>query len=242
MINPFEILGVSENLTEEEIKKRFRELLFQYHPDLTNESNTEKTKNIIEAFRLALTKVKKYDDKILTNKKRILKIDLFVEPKTEYDIYKIVYELLSKIEKYYYSDIETLENILNFLNNIMNNSIEKSRNLDAILKSLSLFFFARLENIKSKKIYSSIFENYKLVFFNYIKNIFNSKDYINYRMAINVNYNMLLVRCIELLKDEKESAFIDEITGNLMIIILFQEEEIYDSLFKILKEGHLTSE
>ncbi|HOL57121.1 MAG TPA: DnaJ domain-containing protein [Spirochaetota bacterium] len=242
MINPFEILGVSENSTEEEIKKRFRELLFQYHPDLTNESNTEKTKNIIEAFRLALTKVKKYDDKILTNKKRILKIDLFVEPKTEYDIYKIVYELLSKIEKYYYSDIETLENILNFLNNIMNNSIEKSRNLDAILKSLSLFFFARLENIKSKKIYSSIFENYKLVFFNYIKNIFNSKDYINYRMAINVNYNMLLVRCIELLKDEKESAFIDEITGNLMIIILFQEEEIYDSLFKILKEGHLTSE
>lgn len=49
MKNYFEILGVSENASDEEIKKQYRHLSKKYHPDI-NPEGTEKFKEIAEAY------------------------------------------------------------------------------------------------------------------------------------------------------------------------------------------------
>ena len=47
----YEILGVDRNATEEEIKKAFRKLAFQYHPDRNHDKDaTEKFKEVNEAY------------------------------------------------------------------------------------------------------------------------------------------------------------------------------------------------
>ena len=49
MKNYFEILGVSENATDEEIKKQYRILSKKYHPDVNPEGG-DKFKDIAEAY------------------------------------------------------------------------------------------------------------------------------------------------------------------------------------------------
>ena len=59
-MNPYEVLGVPENASQEEIKKAYRELVRKYHPDQyqnnpLSELAQEKLKQINEAYDM-LTK------------------------------------------------------------------------------------------------------------------------------------------------------------------------------------------
>tara|TARA_Y100000310_G_scaffold269866_1_gene283363 strand:- start:298 stop:909 length:612 start_codon:yes stop_codon:yes gene_type:complete len=49
-MNPYKILGVSEKATKEEIKKAYRKLAVEYHPDRGGDE--EKFKNISEAYTI----------------------------------------------------------------------------------------------------------------------------------------------------------------------------------------------
>lgn len=51
-MNPFEILGISENADENEIKKAFKTLAKKYHPDTNDGKTEEKFKEINEAYRI----------------------------------------------------------------------------------------------------------------------------------------------------------------------------------------------
>lgn len=53
-MNPYQVLGVSENANEQEIKKAYRELAKKYHPDLNpKDANAEqKFKEIVDAYEI----------------------------------------------------------------------------------------------------------------------------------------------------------------------------------------------
>jgi curved DNA-binding protein len=61
MRTPFEILGVAENATDDEIKKSYRKLAMQWHPDRNpdNKEAEENFKNIKEAFEQIQNEVKR---------------------------------------------------------------------------------------------------------------------------------------------------------------------------------------
>ncbi|OPZ94411.1 MAG: Chaperone protein DnaJ [Firmicutes bacterium ADurb.Bin419] len=67
MRNYYEVLGVGREATSDEIKKAFRKLARQYHPDVNpgNKEAEEKFKEINEAYNVLIdeSKRKKYDDK-----------------------------------------------------------------------------------------------------------------------------------------------------------------------------------
>ena len=66
MKNYYAILGVSQDATQEEIKKAYRELVRKYHPDVGETSDVERFLEVQEAFEVLGSREKRrvYDEKI----------------------------------------------------------------------------------------------------------------------------------------------------------------------------------
>jgi molecular chaperone DnaJ len=65
-VNPYEVLGVSKDSSEEDIKKAYRKLAFQYHPDraIGDSESEKKFKEVQEAYDILSDPVKRsnYDN------------------------------------------------------------------------------------------------------------------------------------------------------------------------------------
>ena len=61
MKSNYHILGLPEGANEEEIKKAYRKLALQYHPDVNSDASAEKFHEIKEAYQ-ALTSAKPYNN------------------------------------------------------------------------------------------------------------------------------------------------------------------------------------
>lgn len=69
-VNYYEILNIKEDATDEEIKKAYRKLSKEYHPDTNKDKSEEEQKEAEDMFRL-ITKAKE----ILLNKQEREKFD-----------------------------------------------------------------------------------------------------------------------------------------------------------------------
>lgn len=51
--NPYLVLGLKKTATDDEVKKRYREMLFKFHPDTAGAEHTEpQFQSVVEAFKL----------------------------------------------------------------------------------------------------------------------------------------------------------------------------------------------
>ncbi len=97
----YKVLGVSETITAEEIKKTYRKLAFQYHPD-RNPDSEEKMKEINEAYAVLSDPRKRREYDSYRKSYGFLARDRFRQTYTEQDIFRDsdiyrVFEELSKV-------------------------------------------------------------------------------------------------------------------------------------------------
>jgi len=83
----YTILGASENATAEEIKKTYRKLAFQYHPD-RNPGSEEKMKEINEAYAVLSDPGKRREYDSLRQNYGFFARDRFRQAYTEQDIFR----------------------------------------------------------------------------------------------------------------------------------------------------------
>jgi DnaJ-class molecular chaperone len=83
----YTVLGVSENATAEEIKKTYRKLAFQYHPD-KNPGSEEKMKEVNEAYAVLSDSGKRKEYDSLRQNYGFYARDHFRQAYTEQDIFR----------------------------------------------------------------------------------------------------------------------------------------------------------
>lgn len=90
MFNPYEILGLDENSSDEEIKKKYKQLVQKYHPDKVNNASDE----IKEASRQMFEQVRKAYEILGDPGKRKLYDDTgYIEPELN-EITRSVFSIL----------------------------------------------------------------------------------------------------------------------------------------------------
>ncbi len=97
----YTILGVSENATAEEIKKTYRKLAFQYHPD-RNPGSEERMKDINEAYAVLSDPGKRREYDSLRQNYGFFARDRFRQAYTDQDIFRDsdidrIFEELSRV-------------------------------------------------------------------------------------------------------------------------------------------------
>ena len=106
----YNILGVKQTSDNNEIKKRYRELCFIYHPDKNMDINDDKMKDINEAYHILYDKSErqKYDIKYLFREYEyielsnddiniILNIYKKITDTNEYKLLKLLYKCLPRV-------------------------------------------------------------------------------------------------------------------------------------------------
>lgn len=114
--NYYEILGVSQTATQDEIKRAFRTLAKKYHPDVNSDINaTEKMQEIIDAYEILsnLELRKRYDIKLRENNKTAKSPQdtsyyqsyTYTKEESESDFEEWLKELLDLFRRSNYADI-----------------------------------------------------------------------------------------------------------------------------------------
>lgn len=167
MKNYYEILGVSETATQTEIKKAYRKLALQFHPDKNHETGSEdKFKEIAEAYDNLSSKSKR--DAYNTSRKSQSTRQSGFSYGTGFDSYKDFTSSFGKTSQYDYNQLivtiyktASIKELMEGVTFNLDYNITKTLSTNSSTEQRSIQISVNL----SKQPYAIIFENgaYKLV-------------------------------------------------------------------------------
>ena len=181
----YEILGVSETATQDEIKKAFKKKMKKWHPDMNPNNNNaiEMAKLINEAYSILSDNLKRkeYDSKHLNNKQN----KVYNDTGKEYTTHNKTYENDTKRAKHILEDFKKLNKIsYDLYSDLLSNTEDSNeKKLDLIVSALE---------------YISIICDTNLILIGLTRERINNGDYQNCEVSLDDLKDILheYVRCL----------------------------------------------
>ncbi|HOV14218.1 MAG TPA: J domain-containing protein [Spirochaetota bacterium] len=238
----FNILGIEKTSSLDQIKKAFRKLVFQYHPDINPNSSSDDNQyinKIIDAYKKAINLTNKKIDE-LTNELNIEFQKHFnsnmVKVANYEDVYIYLYKILQNISKVFYSKefILFLKKLMVFLFEKITDFKEESNKdeINSILLALSNLFDSRLESLNKISDDEYKLETLRKNFIDYLNKIFLQNDYLSYRYEINTSYETILGYIVHGFKKTTEINYKKEASCILFITELMNDESFFDKIWQ----------
>ena len=146
-MNPYQILGIASNATEEEIKNAYRKLAKQNHPDLHSDTEREsyeaKMKQINEAYNLALKNAANKSSK--NNNQSVNNSNKGFKRQSAPSNYVFLYtEIFNEIMK----NTEIIENLLNQMSELVKNNNNEPINIISRMRYALSQYYDRVKKYK----------------------------------------------------------------------------------------------
>jgi len=244
-LNPFKLLNIPENSSEDQIKKAFKKIIFDVHPDIpNNENKTDAAALIIDAYKKALDyrSSPKSNNTKKENKSIDYSLKLFGFPYQAIytdDEFFLYLNIILKNSRDFFYDLNKLDDFLSFLE-ILIRDINKSKNIDNSEYFVFIFLlFTFIITSRQKSLTDFTMEEYSLekmrsFFISQAESILESKNYIDFRLKISsFSKNIVQESCFNI-KKLNSSSLKEEAALTTLLSLLLAESDFYEKWFLTL--------
>lgn len=223
----YQLLGVSENASYEEIKTAFRNAILKKHPDINKGHSNSETSELIDAYKTLIDK---------SNKTTVSNLELYspdeVTDTREKAVSKVLLAL-SNLKAIFYPGLKKKKNIyicthhLVFLNKIIDNTLDEEQitgSLKILFTSLYDLERIRQDNYINNSAADYTLDIYRRDVFDYFDNVFRASDYLTIRHFIHAHSERLIRDTMFQINKVSSPGLKEELFCIMMILLIISDD------------------